>query len=171
GMSGEGKMSDRGIVKSLEMKLPPDADPMLSQSMTQMKESFASSSSPFPEEAVGPGAKWEYKSRPKSQGITLDQTMTFELLTVDGDQLTLRSRIAQNATGQKIENPSMPGMKMDLTKLVSTGTGDSSVDLGQLMPLTSTMDETTDTQMSMNVGQQKQAMSMKMNVKVKFEGK
>jgi hypothetical protein len=65
----------------------------------------------------------------------------------------------------------MPGMKMDLTKLVSTGTGDSSVDLGQLMPLTSTMDETTDTQMSMNVGQQKQAMSMKMNVKVKFEGK
>ncbi|MEY4917960.1 MAG: hypothetical protein RL616_1873, partial [Verrucomicrobiota bacterium] len=27
GMSGEGKMSDRGIVKSLEMKLPPEADP------------------------------------------------------------------------------------------------------------------------------------------------
>lgn len=171
GLSGEGKMSDRGIVKSLEMKLPPDADPQLSQSMSQMKESFASSSTPFPEEAVGSGAKWEYKSRIKSQGMTVDQTMTFELLTVDGDQVALRTSLAQNAAGQKIENPSMPGMKMDLTKLTVTGTGKSSVDLGQLMPSSSTLDENSDVQMSMNVGQQKQAMSMKMNAKIKFEGK
>ncbi len=171
GLSGEGKISDRGIVKSLEMKLPPDADPQLSQSMSQMKESFASSSTPLPEEAVGPGAKWEYKSRIKSQGMTVDQTMTFELLTMDGDQVTLRTALAQNAAGQKVENPSMPGMKMDLTKLTVTGNGKSTIDLGQLMPSDATLDENSDVQMSMNVGQQKQAMSMKMSMKVKFEGK
>ena len=171
GLSGEGKMSDRGIVKSLEMKLPPDADPQLSQSMSQMKESFASSSTPFPEEAVGPGAKWEYKSRIKSQGMTVDQTMTFELLSLDGDQLTLHTSLAQNAAGQKVENPSMPGMKMDLTKLTTTGSGKSSVDLGQLMPSSASMDENSDVQMSMNVGQQKQSMSMKMTVQMKFDSK
>src|ERR1019366_3447718 len=73
GMTGTGRMSSHGIVKGVEIKLPATADPQMSKTMDQMKESFSSSSTPLPEEAVGPGAKWEYQTRIKSQGMTIDQ--------------------------------------------------------------------------------------------------
>ena len=171
GMAGEGRMSDRAIGKSMEMKSSGDSNPMLAQTMEQMKDSAGNAATPLPEEAVGPGAKWEHRQKIKSQGMTVDQVTTVELVSVDGDKLELKSTVTQNAANQKIENPSMPGMKMDLVKLVTTGKGKSSVDLGHLLPQSATVDSDTETSMGMNVGQQKQMMNMKMKMSVKFEGK
>ena len=171
GMAGEGRMSDRAIGKSMEMKSSGDSNPMLAQTMEQMKDSAGNAATPLPEEAVGPGAKWEHRQKIKSQGMTVDQVTTVELVSVDGDKLELKSTVTQNAANQKIENPSMPGMKMDLVKLVTTGKGKSSVDLGHLLPQSRSVDSDTETSMGMNVGQQKQMMNMKMKMSVKFEGK
>jgi hypothetical protein len=143
----------------------------MSKTMDQMKESFSSSSTPLPEEAVGPGAKWEYQTRIKSQGMTIDQTMTFELVAIEGDRLTLRSTITQNAANQKIQNPAMPGLKVDLTKMTGNGTGSSTFDLGRIMPVSGTLAEKTEVIMDMNVGQQKQTMDMKMDMSVTIETK
>ena len=171
GMAGEGRMSDRAIGKSMEMKSSGDSNPMLAQTMEQMKDSAGNAATPLPEEAVGPGAKWEHRQKIKSQGMTVDQVTTVELVSVDGDKLELKSTVSQTAANQKIENPSMPGMKMDLVKLVTTGKGKSSVDLGHLLPQSRSVDSDTETSMGMNVGQQKQTMNMKMKMSVKFEGK
>jgi hypothetical protein len=171
GMTGTGQLSDHGMLKGLEMKLPAGADPQMSQTMGQMKESFSSSSLPLPEEAVGPGAKWEYKTKLKSQGMTIDQTATYELVSVDGDRLTLRITITQSAAGQKIQNPTMPGLAVDLNKMTGAGTGDSTLDLGHIMPVSATIAEDMETIMGVNVGQQKQTMDMKMNMKVSMESK
>ena len=171
GMSGEGRMSDRAIGKSMEMKSSSDSNPMLAQTMAQMKESATSAAMPLPEEAVGPGAKWEHRTKLKTQGMTVDQVTTVELVSVDGDRLELKTSVTQSAANQKIESPAMPGMKMDLIKLVTTGKGQSSVDLGHLLPPSATVDSDTETTMGMNVGQQKQMMNMKMKTSVKFEGK
>ena len=170
-MSGEARMSDRGIVTSMEMKSTAKDNPMLTQTVDQMKESATSAATPLPEEAVGPGAKWEHRTKIKSQGMTVDQVQTVELLSVDGDRVELKCTITQSAANQKIENPTMPGLKMDLVKLVTTGSGKSSVDLGHLLPVSATADSNSDATMAMNVGQQKQTMSTKMKVSVKFEQK
>jgi hypothetical protein len=171
GLTGTGRMSDQGIVKSMEIKLPADAAPQLSQSLNQMKESFSSSAIPLPEEAVGPGAKWEYKTRIKSQGMSIDQTLAYELVAVEGDRITLRSTLSQNAANQKIQNPAMPGLKVDLNKMTGAGTGSSTYDLTHLMPVTGTLDEKIGINMSMNAGQQKQAMDMKMDMNITLESK
>src|ERR1017187_8676842 len=171
GTTGTGTMSDRGIISQLEMKAPAGADPQLSQVMGQMKESFSGSATPLPEEAVGPGARWEYTTQIKSQGMTIDQTVTYELVSTAGDRLTLRSTITQNAANQKIQNPAMPGMKADLDKMTGAGTGGSTFDLAHIMPLSATLDENAEVVMSMNLGQQKQAMDMKMNMNVTLEAK
>jgi hypothetical protein len=171
GMTGVGRMSASGIINHLEMKMPAGADPGLSQMMDQMKESFSGSSNPLPEEAVGPGAKWEYKTQIKSQGMTIDQTATYELVSIAGDRLTLRSTIAQNAADQKIQNPAMPGLKTDLVKMTGTGTGGSTLDLAHIMPMSGTLDEDVEVVMGENVGQQKQTMDMKMNMNVTLETK
>jgi hypothetical protein len=171
GLTGTGKMSDHGIVKSLELKMPAAADPLLSQNLGQMKDSFSSSTMPLPEEAVGPGAKWEYKTRLKSQGMAIDQTIDCELVSIDGDHLTLRNTVTQNATNQKIQSPAMPGMKVDLVKMTGTGAGDTTLDLGKVIPVAASLDEKTEILMGMNIGQQKQTMDMKMNLNVTLESK
>ena len=171
GLTGTGRMSDHGIVKGVEMKLPATADPQLKQTLDQMKESFTSSSTPLPEEAVGPGAKWEYQTRLKSQGMTIDQTINYELVSREGDRLTLRSILTQNAASQKIQNPAMPGLKVDLEKMTGTGTGSSTFDLARIMPLTGTLAEKMEVVMGMNAGQQKQDMNMKMDMTVTLETK
>jgi len=171
GLSGTAKMSDRGVVKSMDLKVPPEAGAQLGQTLSQMKDSFSSSSTPLPEEAVGAGAKWEYHTRLKSQGMNMDQTMTMELASIDGDTINLRTSITQNAANQMIENPAMQGMKVDLTKLTGTGTGTTSLDLNHLMPQTASLDETTETAMSMNIGEKKQDMDMTMQMKIVIQAK
>lgn len=170
-MSGEAKISDRGIAKAIEMKSTAKDNPMLAQTIEQMKDSASSATTPLPEEAVGPGAKWEQRTKNKAQGMTVDQVTTVELVSVDGDRMELNYTITQSAANQKIENPAMPGMKIDFVKLVTTGIGKASVDLGHLLPMSATVDSKSDTAMAMNVGQQKQMMNTKMKVSVKFEQK
>ncbi len=171
GMTGSGKMTTQGIVKAMEMKLPAGAAPQLSQTMGQMKDSFASSTIVLPEDAIGVGAKWEFRTRLKSQGMNIDQTAAYEVLAVDGDQLTLRSTITQSAANQKIESPAMPGMKVDLNKMTGTATGSTTQDLGKIMPTTGSLDNKADISMGMNIGQKKQSMDMKMTMKLTLETK
>lgn len=171
GLTGNGRMSDRGLNLGMQMKLPAGADPQISQMMEQMKESFSSSSSPFPDEAVGPGAKWEYQTKLKSQGMTMNQRLASELVSNEGDRLTLRNTLAQNAANQKIQNPAMPGLKMDLIKMTGNGSGNSTFDLSRLLPVTATLEANTETAMAIDMGQQKQSMDMKMNMSVTIESK
>lgn len=171
GMSGTGLMTDRGIVKKMEMKLPPTAAPQLSQITDQMKNSSAGTAVALPEEAVGPGARWECHTKINSQGMSIDQTITYKLVSLDGDRLNIRSLITQTAGNQKISNPAMPTLKMDLTKMTANATGTTTVDLGKLLPVAATLAEKTETVMGMNIGQQKQTMDMKINMNLTIESK
>jgi hypothetical protein len=171
GMTGTGEMSDCGIVKNVEMKLPATAAPQLQQTIGQMKNSFNSSATPLPEEAVGPGARWEYQTQVKSQGMKINQTVNCELVSIDGDHLNLHTTITQNAANQIIQNPAVPNLKMNLTKMTGTGGGTTTLNLGKLMPVSATLGEKTEIVMGMNVGQQKQTMDMKMDINVAIESK
>lgn len=167
-VSGTGKISSRGILLGLQMKTSA-ADPSMAQIFDQMKDAFSSTATPLPEEAVGTGAKWEHKSKLKSQGMTIAQTFSTELASVDGDRVTLHNSIAQSAANQKVSNPAMPGFKVNVAKMSGSGSGDSTRDLTRLLPVSATMSEKMETQMSLDVGQQKQTMEMKMSMNVTFE--
>jgi len=134
GMSGTGVMSNRAINKHSDFKLPPEANPQTKQMIEQMKDSLANISSPLPDEAVGPGAKWEVKRPIKAQGMTMQQTATYELVSVEGDRLNVRIKINQSAGKQKVENPTMPGLQIDLEKMSGTGAGHITLDLSHVLP-------------------------------------
>lgn len=65
----------------------------------------------------------------------------------------------------------MPGLKLDLTKMTGTGSGESTMDLGKLLPLTATADLHSETDLSMNMAGQKQAISTKLDANVRLESK
>ena len=164
-------MSSRGVSKGLEFKAPPGSDPQSHQIMDQMKDSFALFMAQLPEEAIGAGAKWEVKLPIKTQGMAIDQTTSYELISLEGDRLTTKSTITQQAASQKIQNPAMPGMKVDLIKMTGKGTGEHTFDLTKLVPTTGTTAFKSEASMSMNMGGQKQAMTVKADMNVQLEAK
>ena len=171
GLTGTRSITSRGIVKKAETKVPPGIDPQTRQIMDQMRDTMANLSHPFPEEAIGPGAKWETKTPIKSQGLTISQAGTYELVSVEGDRVTAKSTITQSAANQKMPSPAMPTMKMDLTKMTGKSTGNINFDLAQVMPPDLTLDMHADMLMAMNNGGQKQNMSMTMDMNLRVETK
>jgi len=171
GISGTGTVSSRGFSQGVEFKAPAGSNPQTRQFVDQMNEFLTQLVAPLPEEAVGPGAKWEVKMPIKTQGMTIGQTTTCELVSLEGERLTTKSTVTQHAANQKVENPAMPGMKMDLSKMVGNGTGQHTSDLAHLLPAAGTGNVHSETSMSMSMGGQKQAISMKMDVNLRFEAK
>jgi hypothetical protein len=171
GVSGTGKMSNRGFGKGVEMKVPPDADPQLRQSIDQMKEAFSRFTAPLPEEAVGAGARWEAKIPIKEQGMTLDQTTVYDLVSLEGDRVTAKSTVTQRAANQTIDNPAMPGMKAQLTRMTGEGKGQVTSDLTRILPLEGNAELHTDMTMAVDMGGQNQPMNMKIDMTVRLEGK
>ena len=166
-----GRMSTRGINKGVEAKLPEGVSPQSRQMMEQMKDAFSNTGMALPKEAIGPGAKWEVKQFLKSQGMKLDQTTVYELVSVKGDQLTAKSTVTQTAARQQIANPAMPGMKTDLIKLQSKGTGDLTISLTQLLPLLATIQMHNETVMGLDINGQQSEMAMKMEMNMRLETK
>jgi hypothetical protein len=171
GSSGEGTMSDRGFTKGAEIKAPSGAAPQVNQAMEQMRESFSHLVAALPEEAIGPGAKWEVMMPVKTQGMTIEQTANYELVSIEGDRITVKNTLVQSATDQKIQNPAMPGMKMDVTKMTGTGSGEITFELSKLLPVEGTTDIHSDYSMSLDMGGQKQPMTMKMDLNMRLESK
>src|ERR1035441_10832463 len=100
----------------MEFKGPSGVDAQTRQVMDQMRDSFSSIAAPLPEEAVGPGARWEAKIPIKSQGMTIDHTGTSELVSIEGDRLTTKSTFTKRASNQKVESPAMPAASASVPK-------------------------------------------------------
>jgi hypothetical protein len=166
GMSGTGTISDRGISRETELKVPAGADAQVQQTMDQMKEFIANASAPLPEEVVGPGARWEVLTKLDTQGMAVNQTAQYELVSIEGDRAELAMTITQRAAHQKIENASMPGLKLDLTKMTSDGKGTTTVNLSKLLPVAGSLEQRTEMDMAINLGQRKQTMSMSMDMQI-----
>jgi hypothetical protein len=169
GLTGTGVMSNRGQNKELSFKSPDDADAQFRQLVEQVKEILTYVLVQLPEEPVGVGAKWEVKRPVKAQGITMNQTDQYELTAVEGDRLTLKNVITQSASNQTMENPAMPGMKMNLSKLTGSGTAELVLDLLQITSGSGTIDARSETTVSM--GDQKQTMTIKNQATIRIEGK
>ena len=171
GLSGTATMSPRGFSKDSDSMLPSDADPQMRQALSQLQETWSNIAAQLPEEAVGVGAKWEVRQPLKSQGMTVNQTATYELLSLDGDRLSTAITMTQSASNQKIQNPAMPQMQLDVTKLTGSGRGNMTLDLGQVMPLTATLQAQTEMSLSIDMGGQKQRMTMKSGMNLRMESK
>ena len=164
-------ISDRGVKKDTQMNVPAGTDPQAAQVIDQVKQSFASISSPLPEEEIGPGARWEARTPLKSEGMNIDQTATYELVSLEGDVMTARSTVTQRAANQKIQSPAMPGMKIDLIQMTGQGSGTLTQDLGQVMPRDGKLDYHSDISMSMGTGAQKQTIGTKIDLSLQLESK
>lgn len=165
GATGNGQLSPSGLLRSFDFHLPKGETSLLGQSLEQMKDSFRKSFQVLPEEPVGLGARWSLPTRTKSGGLTMDQTITSQLDSVDGDHVSLSLNLTQSADPQRINNPSMPGISLTLQKLSGSGHGNNELDLSHLSPIRSSLEENVDTVMSMNSGKSNGTIESQTHVK------
>jgi hypothetical protein len=171
GLTSTGVMSNRGMTKKVDIKAPQGADAQMQQITDQIKEGASSMDAPFPEEAVGAGAKWEVKKTVQSQGMSVDQTATYQLVSLDGDRLNTTFTITQSAGNQKIHNAAMGGAQLNVLELTAKGTGSRTTDLSKLNPSQATMDMHTDMKSEMSMGNKTQPMNMKMDMNLGMEAR
>jgi hypothetical protein len=103
--------------------------------------------------------------------MTIDETTTYQVVSIDGERVTTKASIVQSAANQKVENPAMPGLKLDVTKMSGTGGGDITFQLNQVMPAKVNLNAQSQMDMSLNMGGQKQSMTMKRDQNVRIESK
>jgi len=169
-LSASGTLTSRGISKNIDVKVPSGLAPELRQLADQMKEAYSTAAQPLPEEPVGVGAKWEAKIPIKSGGMSIMQTYTCELASLEGDKAVVRINYTQTGPNQKVENPAMPGVTMNLTHFTGSGSGESILDLGKILPTQSTMDGQLELALT-TTGAQKQDITMKMTLNVTTDTK
>lgn len=172
GLSLMGTLSDRGLpIGPVKTKLPAGSNPQAGQFIEQIKESLFHLACPLPSEAIGSGGKWEVKLPLKSQGMTIQQKTTFEAVSVNSNRVDLKYSITQTATNQKIENPAMPGLKLDVSQMTGNAIGTATLDLAKVFPSQVKADSHSELHAAINMGAQKQTMTMKTDTNVRIETK
>lgn len=164
-LSGTSTVTPRGIVKAADFTLPPDLNPMLRQSMDGMRQQVHQLSVPFPEEALGVGAKWTVTQNLEQNGMKLKQVVAWELKERSGTVVKLASTVTQTADPQEMKPPGMqPGAKANLESLNSSGEGTTEVDLAKLAPIKGAMDLKLAFTMSTETNGMKMPVSMSMDL-------
>lgn len=163
-VKGVTTVDTRGVYKSSSLDVP---DAALKAMLSQTGSSVENLSSPFPEEAVGLGARWEVRIAVANEASTQFQSAIYEVTAIDGPNVTLKVTTTTTAPPQSVNNPMIAaaGGEMRLDSLTGSGTGTVAVRLDSLVP-TSTIEQTMSAAMTITI--QGQMVPAKMDGKIKL---
>ena len=143
-VTGSVTLSNRGVVRTANLDLGKLANSEFAQILGSTSETLKNVTTPFPEEEVGVGARWEVRQALESGGVKMYQKTEFELVAIDGKTATLKTTVEQTAPPQSVSNPAMPsGAEIQLQKMTGTGSGALTVRLNGLVPTSNVNMEST----------------------------
>lgn len=130
------RTSPRGEVLSIDASVDaedvePEFRAMLSAVQASVKESMGQIGVVWPEEPLGPGARWVFRRKMRTGMAETDVNVETTLVARDGDRLTLSSRMKVAMDPQDVEVPGS-GRKLHLKGLTGDGTMAQTVNLTAL---------------------------------------
>lgn len=156
GLAGSYRMDPRGTISEPKFKAPEGgATPQSAELGADLEQSLHQMSSPFPEEAIGAGARWRVVQQVNSAAIQMSQTAEYTLRSRNGNRVELDVRLVD----AKMDAPAgLPaGARIDSINL--DGGGSTRIELDRLVPSGNT-DADVRMVMSMDAGGQTQTMGM-----------
>lgn len=160
------RVDSRGQTLDAGFDLPEGINPMVSQMMDSMGGQMQQLSAPFPAEPVGVGARWETSTTLQLAGAVVPQTSQYELLSRDGDTITLSVTFTQHLDAQNMPAASIPPeAQAALEDTRNSGSGTMTINLNSIVP---EMESTTTTSMS-GAAAAGQDMSMVMTMSVSLD--
>ncbi len=169
GMKVQSTMDRQGRKAEHEVRLPDGLDPAMRQQYDSMSNTFSQLTMPLPLEAVGPGARWDTSVLLDNQGMKLLQTSHTELVSIEGDTLTLNTSIEQVLVGQSAMEGLPPGAEVQWLRFGSSGQGVTVQDLGSLTPHDTEVSVELDALMRITIQDQTQDMGIRMAMDMGLE--
>jgi hypothetical protein len=136
------------------------------QMIEQVRQTLRDLAAPFPEEAVGRGARWEKLSQLSSRDARLTQTDTFTLLELSKTGGRLDDALAQTAPSQPLPTPGTPNAQARMDSMLASGDGKTTFDRSRLAPQAS-FEGTTTMVVSSNAppdGPQRRTMILRVGI-------
>jgi hypothetical protein len=135
GMKSTLVITSRGVVKDATVEVPANASPTAIETIESMKDSLRNVTQPFPEEAVGKGAKWDV-STVMAMKFTFKQTTHFTLTKISAKDADLTTTLTQEAPPQVMAKPaSLPAnATVHLDQYSGAAEGLTKVTLNRISP-------------------------------------
>jgi hypothetical protein len=134
-LSGAAAVTSLGLAKDISIDPASVADAgATGQMVEQVRQIVRDLAAPFPEEDVGPGARWEKVSQLASKDARITQTDAFSLLDLARDKGTLDDVLAQMAPPQSLAGGA--GAQPRLDSMLASGDAKTHFDLSRLVPET-----------------------------------
>jgi hypothetical protein len=141
------------------------------QMVEQVRQTLRDVAAPFPEEEVGPGARWQKLSQLESRDARVTQTEVFTLTQVAANAGALDDVLAQTAPPQPLLSPGgPPGTEARIESMLASGDGKTLFDLTRLVPQTKFGGTTTMVVSSRSRDEGDRRMTMIMRVEIVLAG-
>lgn len=127
-------VDQRGQALDAGFELPEGTNPMIAQLMDGMGGQVQQMAAPFPAEPVGVGARWEVEATVQMAGAVLPQTSQYELLSRDGDTITLGVTYVQRLDAQNLPPAATADTLAALGDNLSEGSATMTVNLNSISP-------------------------------------
>jgi hypothetical protein len=149
GYKGNIVVTNMGKLKSQNMSMPKNVDPVLKKTLEQLSKSMEQVSTPLPMQMLGLGAKWQVTNSVKVSNIQMSQSASYEVVKMDDRGMTIQTKINQSAPPQNFQVPGMDAKtKVKLNSLTSTGEGKYVLRFDSLLPVEGRLVLNTDSNMS-----------------------
>jgi hypothetical protein len=130
GLTGTGIVAPNGLMKDLKYSMKNNENERLPQIFENIQHTMEQVATTLPEIPIGIGAQWEMSSTVNADGISLQQTTRYTLVSVKGTLMKLKVKLTQHGDQQMIEKPGLPeGLLLTLDRFVGVGTGELTLNL------------------------------------------
>ena len=158
-----------GSYVSAEINMPQDASPELASQVETMRQSAESNAVRLPAEPIGLGAVWYADVPTENAGIRSVLRTTYTLREVEGTVITLDLETTQFTPGQTFESPEAPGVLVTVESASTTGKGFVECDLTKLNPIYGRSKSTSETELTMKLGEEVQAMTTTVTTEMTYD--
>ena len=165
GLSGRWVINEQGYISQFTMTPPETTLVTIRQNIQQMMDSLQQMSAPFPTEAIGVGAQWQRPYQMSMNGVDMSGVAIYELVSVEGDRITLNTAVIQEGTAATFSALPLPAnVELSMQHMDSSGQGIIEMDLTEVMPIVSDMNLTSDSHFTIKVQDVEMPVSMNMLV-------
>lgn len=95
GLTGTLTLTPTGSLVESDLEAPADLDPTIASVFEQIEDQAGQISVVFPDEEIGEGAEWSTVADLDLNGVSIEQTTSYTLESLDGDDYTISAEVEQ----------------------------------------------------------------------------
>lgn len=134
--AGEVVVDPRGRVRRVVVRPVAQAGAPLRRALADLEAALWRATAPFPEEAVGVGARWRVTSRLAEAGVAVRQTADYELIRREGRAATTRFELAQALESDTLTDSALPAdVTVRVSAFAASGEGERTDRSDRVLPV------------------------------------